>query len=64
MDSLLQGHRNENTWESSLQDDGSDREGNDRAGPFRKGRGKGLKDGSTTKLTVKQSQQSPIRYCH
>lgn len=55
MDSLLQGLRNENTWESSSQDDSSDREGNDRAGPFRKGHGKGLKDGSTTKLTVKQS---------
>ena len=44
MDSLFQVYSNENTTELSLQDDG--------AGPYRKGCGKGLKDGSRTKLTI------------
>lgn len=33
MDSRLQEHSNENTWESSLENDQSAREGNDRVGP-------------------------------
>ena len=44
MDSLFQEYSKENTTELSLQDDG--------AGPNRKGCGKGLKDGSRTKLII------------
>ena len=51
VDCLFQEHSNEKTMELSLQGDGSDFEGNDGAGPYRKG--KGFKDGNRTKLTIR-----------